>query len=347
MNRAKWRIAQAAVWAVGVAIVAALVFAPEIGLHALWNVLIPVAPALLAVAPGLWRNICPLGTTSLLPAKLGFGRAPLSPSAQGALALGGVALLVAIVPLRHASFNFNGPASAALLAGAAAAAVAAGFAFKSKSGWCSGLCPVQPVERLYGPAPVASLPNAHCTACVRCVARCPDSAPDPNRTLDGDLPARRVAATLMTGGFAGFVWGFFQVPDGATALASLYGPPMIGAAVTLAAYLTIRPLAGRRLDRAFAALAIGAYYWFRIPMLFGFGAHPGDGVLVDLRGALPAWFPIASVATTSLLVAAWFASRSLVSRAWLVRPPYAADEAPVPDPGMPVSCLAPTDSVPR
>ena len=58
-----WRAVQTVVWLAGVAILAALLFAPEIGIHAFWNVLIPVAPALVAFAPGLWRKICPLAST--------------------------------------------------------------------------------------------------------------------------------------------------------------------------------------------------------------------------------------------------------------------------------------------
>ena len=63
--RRAWRAAQVAVWLVGVGIVVLLFWAQEIGIHAFWNVLIPVAPALVAFAPGLWRNICPLASTAL------------------------------------------------------------------------------------------------------------------------------------------------------------------------------------------------------------------------------------------------------------------------------------------
>ncbi len=56
-RRATWRLVQVAVWAIGLAILVLLFVAPTIGLHAFWDVLIPVAPALLVIAPGgAWRS---------------------------------------------------------------------------------------------------------------------------------------------------------------------------------------------------------------------------------------------------------------------------------------------------
>src|SRR5207245_401719 len=42
------------------ALLVALFVAPEIGLLAFWGVLIPALPLLFFVAPGAWRNACPL-----------------------------------------------------------------------------------------------------------------------------------------------------------------------------------------------------------------------------------------------------------------------------------------------
>jgi hypothetical protein len=138
---------------------------------------------------------------------------------------------------------------------------------------------------------------------------------------------------LLTGAFPGFVWGFFQVPDrvGWAGLAAAYAWPFAAGAVTLAAYLPVHAIlrgpAQQRWTRAFAAAAIAAYYWFRIPMLFGFGAFPGDGVLVDLRGTLPAWFVPASRAATTLLFFVWFLARAGAPRSWSPRPASAAAES--------------------
>ncbi len=327
-----WAAVQIAVWLIGVGIVVALVVAPEIGIHALWNVLIPVAPALLVVAPGLWRNICPLGSTVLLPRHMGLSRArPVSGAWASHLALIGVVLLLLIVPLRHVVFDTSGPATALVLVVLSALGLTMGWLFQGKSGWCSGVCPVHPVEKLYGQAPLVTPPNAHCRTCTRCVAPCPETIPAGHPLSGRDAPSSRLAGTLLVGGFAGYIWGWFQVPDylhdGWSHLWTAYSWPLLGTCVSLAAYLPLRALLGRSrrrvLVRVFAAAAVACYYWFRIPALVGFGPYPGDGMLIDLTGSLPAWFPAASQLTTTALFAYLLVLRRGPPRTWTVRPPYA------------------------
>jgi hypothetical protein len=305
-----WRFAQGALWVAGLGLLVLLAVRPQVGLPALWNVLIPVAPALLAFAPGIWRNICPLGSTSQLPRMLcrEDGRT-LSSTGQGRLHLIGVLLLVAIVPLRHVILNMNGPVTAAVLLVVGAVALVVGWSTRGKSGWCAGLCPVHPVERLYGFHPAVTVKNAHCQTCVGCSVPCPDST-----TTAAPVPP------LVVGGFAGFVWGWFQVPDTA-GWGAAYAWPLVGMSMSLAAYWLLRLFVPRPLlARAFAAAAIGCYYWFRIPMLFGFGTFPGDGMLVDLSRELPAWFPVASRIVTTSVFAAWMVVPRAAPRGWSVRP---------------------------
>jgi hypothetical protein len=326
-----WKAAQAAVWAVGAGIVAALFVAPAVGIAAFWNVLIPVAPALLVFAPGVWRNICPLATTAMLAERAGWAaRRPLSNAAQGRLFLGAVLLLAAIVPLRRVLLNTNGPATGATLLALAALAFLLGLRYRMKSAWCSGLCPVHPVERLYGTSPALSPANAQCGSCLKCSKPCPDSVPgfDPLRATR--TPARRWSGTILVGGFAGFVFGWFLVPDYAPGagwrhLPLVYGLPLAGAAATLALFLLLRRIVPERfLARAFAAAAVACYYWFRIPLLLGF--ELGPGTLVDLTSALPAWFPWFSRALTSLVFLTWLVA-GLRGRPWTVRPPVAQGAA--------------------
>ena len=40
-----------------------------------WGVAVPCLPALFAIAPGLWRQVCPMAFANQLPRLLGFGRA--------------------------------------------------------------------------------------------------------------------------------------------------------------------------------------------------------------------------------------------------------------------------------
>src|SRR5690242_18741372 len=73
-GRGGWWWVQWAVWGVGMFIWVALIAWPRLGLHLLWNVLIPVAPALLVLAPGVWRNVCPLGSMAMAPSRMGWSR---------------------------------------------------------------------------------------------------------------------------------------------------------------------------------------------------------------------------------------------------------------------------------
>jgi hypothetical protein len=158
-----WRIGQKIVWIAGAAFLFCLFYFPFLGLLLFWNILIPLAPALFIVAPGLWRNACPLATTVLLPRHAGLSKKrKLSVSQTGKLNLVGVIALYAIVPLRHAIFNCSGPTTALLIVSMAFVGVVAGFGYEWKSAWCSGLCPFHPVEKLYGANVSLSLPNAHC-----------------------------------------------------------------------------------------------------------------------------------------------------------------------------------------
>ncbi len=320
---------QIAVWLVGVAIFVALLGAPTIGLHAFWNVLIPVAPAVVVFVPGVWRNVCPLASTALFSRKVGLFSRRTGESTrrkvpyvwQGRLLLSGVVLLFALVPLRHIVFDLNGPATALLIAALAAVAVFMGAVFEWKSGWCSGTCPVHAVERLYGSAPVVVPRNAHCTECFSCTQPCVDSTADVGFVPVPNGRVRGLARTLMIGGFPGFVWGWFQVPDYAGAAGwshagIAYAYPLLGAAATLAVYR----LAGRRANHWFAAAAVACYYWYRLPALFGWGPFPGDGMLVDMTGIWTAWFPFVSRAVTTALFAWWLGLRKSNRRGWLVRP---------------------------
>lgn len=334
---AAWHAVRGAVWVLGAGIVALLLCAPPIGLTALWNVLIPVAPALLVFAPGVWRNVCPLATTALAARRWGWSRKrPLAPAGQAVLFLSAVVLLYMIVPLRHVVLDVDGPLTAALLLATAALALTLGSVFEWKSAWCSSLCPVHPVERLYGVAPAATPANAQCGACARCLTVCPDSTPAVHPLLVRTPRTSYLTGMLLAGGFPGFVLGWFLLTErlGPVEPASLtlaYALPLAGLAISLATFLLLRVALGERHDRVlvmlFAAVAVGSYYWFRLPLLFGFGPAHRDGLLVDLTGTLPRAFPVISRIVTTSVFGLWFLSRLNVRRSWTVRPPFAPSPA--------------------
>ena len=147
---------------VGALVVAGLLVAvPDTGLFVMWKVVIPTLPLLFLVAPGLWRNLCPLAASNQTPRALKLTRALTAPKwlkEYGyviAFSLFGV-----FVVLRRLGLDDSGPLSALLLLGAMTAAFAGGMVLKGKSGWCSTICPLLPVQRIYGQTPLALVANA-------------------------------------------------------------------------------------------------------------------------------------------------------------------------------------------
>lgn len=332
-----WKIAQILLWFIGVTIVALLLFKEELGIMVFWNFLIPVAPAILVVFPGVWRNICPMSSTALLPKKLKLAKVrKISLKSQGNLYLLGVIALLAIVPLRHLQLNINGTATAIMLLAAALIAVIMGMFVEWRSGWCATACPIHSVERLYGSTPLFTTDNAHCSSCEQCVSVCPDATKQMTSALTRNITSERLAGLVMTGGFFGFIWGWYQVPDyrGAIDLnivISAYAWPIACGLISLLVYLIIKGMLNTKqtqfLNRLFATASVACYYWYRIPSLFGVGIYPTDGVLIDLSASLPIWFPLASqLISTSFFV--WFMMirpYKKAKKSWSIRPAYAID----------------------
>jgi NAD-dependent dihydropyrimidine dehydrogenase PreA subunit len=327
-----WRIVQTAVWLVGATILSCLLFFPKIGLLLFWNILIPVAPLLFVVAVGIWRNICPLATTNLLPRQLGLSKQKkLSATQLGKLNLIAVIALYVIVPLRHAVLNNNGVATGLMIVAMAAIGITLGFFYEWKSAWCSGLCPVHPVEKLYGGNVLLAIPNANCSQCMNCVIPCPDSTPNINPKITAKTIYHKLSGLLIIGGLPGFIWGWFHVPDEheITSIATFFGVyeiPLSGFAITWVAYLILSNVLDvkyeRRLISIFAAAGVSCYYWYRIPSLIGFGKFPDDGLLINLSNALPVWIvPVLNTITTAFFFY-WLVIRKKNNRSWVIRPEF-------------------------
>lgn len=330
-----WRIGQIIVWLAGATILFCLLFYPSTGLLLFWNILIPVAPALLVVAPGLWRNVCPLASTNLLPRHFGLSKKKkLSAKQLGVFNLIGIIALYAIVPLRHAIFNTNGLATALLITGMAVTGVVLGFFYEWKSAWCSGFCPIHPVEKLYGGNAFISMPNAHCQQCANCVVPCPDSSTNIHPGSSKKTTWHRLTGILTTGGLPGFIWGWFHVADkkftGAfDTFFNVYKMPFIGFTITLGIYgiLSIR-INGTRIKYEkklmcfFAALGVSCYYWYRIPALLGFGNPGEDGLLINVRSDLPQWSVTAMILFSTVFFFYWLFFRKPRNKSWLIRPEF-------------------------
>jgi len=320
-------IGQSLLSAYALLLIYTLLFHPELGLDLFWNLLIPAAPLILFLSIGTWRNICPLATLSLLPKHAGLSRG-FRPSRMQSewLHFSAVAVLLAVIPLRHAVFDLNAAATLCLLAGIGTIAVAAGWFFEGKSGWCSGLCPLFPAEKLYATDRFAPPENAHCRVCSRCTSPCPDHAPDFALTAGGGSRISKITSFAMAAFFPGFIYGWFFVPDmhdavDAASLFAVYTPGLFFGTLSALVYLFLRRWVPRNvLTRLSAASTISVYYGFRLPALFGFGLTPDDGLLIDLTPLFP---PTAIHLGTGALTLFVFyrAYRSLGRKqAWLRRP---------------------------
>lgn len=328
-----WRLIQSAVWLVGATILFFLIFYPLIGINMFWNILIPLAPVLLVVFTGVWRNVCPLATTALLPRHLGLSkRKRLSTSQIAKLNLVAIIALYLIVPLRHAFFNTNGLATAVLIGSMVLIALVSGFFFEWKSAWCSGLCPIHPVEKLYGTKSLLAIPNAHCGECMNCVVPCPDSTPAMHPLVSKKTIYHKINGYLLVGGFPGFVWGWFQISDHAVLtnigeLAEIYKFPLLGLATSLILFGIAKKVFTKTnettLIGVFAASAVACYYWYRIPALFGFGFYENDGMLINLKSLLPPWIITISIICTTIFFFWWIVFRKKDETSWIIRPEYA------------------------
>ncbi len=325
-----WRILQAVFWLVGTTILFFLLFYPAIGIMLFWNILIPAAPALLVVAVGLWRNVCPLSTTSLAPRKMNLSKKKkLSVMQTARLNLIAIAALYLIVPLRHVLLNTNGVATAIMLIVAVIVAVSVGFVYDWKTAWCSGLCPIHPVEKLYGARSLMSFPNAHCGLCVNCTTPCPDSSPDVHLTFKAKSAYQPIYGLLLVGGFPGFVWGWFHIADNRGILSlqhvlTIYAIPFGSAVLTALLYWSLTKILSLKNEKMlidiFAASAVSCYYWYRLPALLGFGKFTGDGMLIDLSKSMPVWSVHLIIIFTTIFFFSWMVLPMRKPISWLYRP---------------------------
>jgi hypothetical protein len=239
------------------------------GLELFWALLMPTAVLTMYFAPLLWRNVCPLSTVSLWHWSL-FGRRRLEREGMSARILTGwraeahefltkkglvvsAVLFWAIVPLRIPFFNGEAQATLWLLAIVFLAAAIAGALFPVKSGWCTSICPIAAVEKVYGMNPAVQVGNARChyrnketgtvASCSGCSFNCGDVV-EPEHAYwqaeKGGLfhdTANAEIRKAFIGSFPGFLSAFYLY---GSKTFTLPGDPFIGILVlymTFAAFM--------------------------------------------------------------------------------------------------------------
>ena len=300
----------AAKWLVLLAYLLTIVAAflvPDETARAFWFIVVPLLPASFLLNAELWRNVCPLATLNTLVTNRDGGR-PLDKKTAKIATVLGIGLLLLAIPARHVLLNESGAATGALLAAAGLMALVSGLRFQRKAGFCNSVCPILPIERLYGQRPLVVTENARCTPCHVCTrAACYDLSPGRSalQTLGAGAAGRRWML-MPFGAFAlalpGVIAGYYVAPAFADRAINPYVTVAFAATVSWlllassARVFHVRPASGLLWT---AVLSVGLYYWFT------------PAAVAEAYG-LPGWLSVALTGVALALVAYW-AWRSLVA----------------------------------
>ncbi|MBL1078550.1 FAD-dependent oxidoreductase [Nocardia sp. 2] len=256
------------------ALIVLLFTRPAAGLFWFFQVIVLILPGLFLIAPGLWRNTCPLAATNQAPRLFGFTRALTPPEwlrERGYLLA--VTLFAGFVAARLAGLDRSGVGTGLVLLAAIASAFLGGLVFKGKSGWCSSICPLFPLQRAYGQTPFVTVANNHCEPCVGCAKNCYDFAPrgayhaDLNSGDRGWIAPRKLFAAALPGLVLGFFLlnGHRDVPVGQRyAVLAVFLLAAIGVFFALESTTSLSPAV---LTAGYAAVALNIFYWFAGPIL--------------------------------------------------------------------------------
>jgi nitrite reductase (NADH) large subunit len=244
-----------------------LVLDKTLGLNLWWRVAVPLLPAVWLSAPGLWRNLCPLAASNQTPRLFRFTRGLELPDWYREYApVVGMVLFIVLVASREPLFNGSGVATAVLIGASLLGAFAGGLVFKGKSGWCSSICPLLPVQRVYGQTPYVMVPNSHCQPCVGCTKNCYDFNPRVAWLADMADPDRHYTGywRFFVGAFPGLILCYFTLPAHISTGGN-YGRFAVYLGVSAAGFFlmeTLLKVSVHRITTVYAAAAISLYYWY-------------------------------------------------------------------------------------
>jgi len=283
-----WHIARASVFAVTLGFVSLLITDPEFGLSLFWKLLMPSLPIVFAAAPGLWRQICPMAFLNQLPRQMGFtmGKTlplPLKESSYILAALG----FFGLISLRHVNLNAIPMAFFTLVVLALMFAFIGGVVFKGRSGWCGTFCPLSPIQKLYGHAPIIYVRNGYCEPCVGCQKNCYDFNPRAAifSDLDDSDPWYVGHRRFFVAGLPGMVLGFSQASDPAKIGLSAYFLELgITVLLSMGLFFVLTSLLRCSLYKIVAlygAVSLILFYWFAAPIMVA--------TVVSLGLPLPSW----------------------------------------------------------
>jgi NADPH-dependent 2,4-dienoyl-CoA reductase/sulfur reductase-like enzyme/ferredoxin len=242
---------------------------PHLALLLFWGLAVPLLPLVFWLLPGLWRNLCPLATANQVPRlfRISF-QFNLAEGFKRYTGVIGILLLFIAVPLRLLLLNSDASALSMLILIALVSALTGGILFKGKSGWCGSICPLLPVQRLYGQSPLNVIPNSHCQPCVGCTRNCYDF--NPRVAYLADLydadPVYGGDRKFFAGAMPGLILAYYTLPDVNQLLwwklylqFGLYCLVGVGSFYVLETFLKI---SSHKITALFAMLSINVFYWF-------------------------------------------------------------------------------------
>ncbi len=166
-----------------------------------------------------------------------------------------------------------------------------GVFFKGRSGWCGTFCPLAPVQRSHGQAPLIVVRNGYCPTCVGCQKNCFDF--NPRAAIFGDLgdndQRHSTQRMMFMSLLPGLIWGYYNVAGALEHGFAHYLLVLAGSALfSTGLFFTLRSLlniTAYRLATAFGLSALLIYYYFAGPVLVnavsGLAGMASPGWLVE------------------------------------------------------------------
>ena len=253
-----------------------LAFDPELGITVFWRIFIPSLPLLFAVAPGIWRQVCPMAFLNQLPVRNGLSAGHTLPVwLKESSYLYAIVAFIALVGMKHVTFYDSATPLFLMLVAALVAAFAGGLVFKGRSGWCGTFCPLGPLQKVYGHAPPVVVKNGYCETCVGCQKNCYDFSP--RAAFFADLSDkdpwyaghRRIFVGILPGLILSFWLGRSpEVIGYATYFKELAFWLLTSAGIFFIATSVLKNSV-YKVAAVYGVAAIFLYYWFAAPVILG------------------------------------------------------------------------------